>query len=210
MAIVLGCNRKTVIRKFLFMAGLARQEHERRLHSGELKTSYIQMDEMLTFEHTKLKPISIALAVRAKTGEILEAQASQMNYLGLPAPVALNKYGPRENLSHIAVEDCLLSIKKCSKNHLTIETDKKKSYSGQIKKHLPHSTHVPMKGRRPFYEGNKDPNKPLFTLNYTCAKIRNDLSRMARKTWVTTKALWALQAHLDLYIAFNNGYKLVA
>jgi hypothetical protein len=33
-------------------------------------------------------------------------------------------------------------------------------------------------------------------------------SRMARKTWVTTKASWALQAHLDLYIAFNNGYKL--
>lgn len=48
----------------------------------------------------------------------------------------------------------------------------------------------------------------MFTLNYTAAKIRNDLSRMARKTWVTTKKAEMLQAHLDLYIAWNNGYKI--
>ena len=33
-------------------------------------------------------------------------------------------------------------------------------------------------------------------------------SRMARRSWVTTKQIERLQAHLDLYIAFNNGYRL--
>jgi hypothetical protein len=29
---------------------------------------------------------------------------------------------------------------------------------------------------------------------------------MARKTWVTTKNIPGLQAHLDLYLAWNNRY----
>jgi hypothetical protein len=53
--------------------------------------------------------------------------------------------------------------------------------------------------------------QPKVCPNAECgatAKIRNDLSRMARKTWVTTKKAEMLQAHLDLYIAWNNGYKI--
>jgi hypothetical protein len=42
--------------------------------AGELKTSFVQFDEMETFEHIRPKPLSIAIAVRAKTGEIIEAQ----------------------------------------------------------------------------------------------------------------------------------------
>jgi hypothetical protein len=37
--------------------------------------------------------------------------------------------------------------------------------------------------------------------------IRADLSRMARRTWSTTKRAERLQDHLDIYIAFNNGYE---
>jgi transposase-like protein len=54
MAKVLGVNRKTVVRKFLFMAKLARAAHEQKINSGELKTSFAQFDEVETFEHTKL------------------------------------------------------------------------------------------------------------------------------------------------------------
>ena len=53
-------------------------------------------------------------------------------------------------------------------------------------------------------------NDPLFALNVTAAKLRNDLSRLGRKTWVTTKKLERLDAHLALYLAWNNGYRLPA
>jgi hypothetical protein len=49
----------------------------------------------------------------------------------------------------------------------------------------------------------------MFDLDYAAAKIRINMSRMARRTWVTTKAEWALQTHLDLYIAWNNGYPIL-
>jgi len=50
----------------------------RRKVAGELKTSLAHFDEMESFEHTKLKPLSIALAVRARTGEIIGAQPAEM------------------------------------------------------------------------------------------------------------------------------------
>ena len=95
MAKVISCNRKTIVQKFLFMAWLARQEHERRIKVGELKTGYVQFDEMETFEHTRLKPLSIAIAVRAKTGEIIEAQVAEMNCHDKAAKLSQFKYGWR-------------------------------------------------------------------------------------------------------------------
>jgi hypothetical protein len=54
----------------------------------------------------------------------------------------------------------------------------------------------------------KNKNDALFTLNYTAAKLRNDLSRLGRKNWVTTKKISRLQAHLNLYLAWNHRYQI--
>jgi len=58
-AIVLGINKVTVARKFAWLAERARLAHVAAL------ASYVQFDEMETFEHSKLKPLSISLAVLA-------------------------------------------------------------------------------------------------------------------------------------------------
>ena len=58
------------------MAQLARQKHQRALNEGELTTSYLQVDEMETFEHTRRKPYNIAIGVRPKTREIVFARLS--------------------------------------------------------------------------------------------------------------------------------------
>jgi hypothetical protein len=51
---------------------------------------------------------------------------------------------------------------------------------------------------------------PMFELNLVAAKIRHDLSRMARKVWVTTKRQDRLQKHLLLFLASQNGYSIKA
>jgi len=48
----------------------------------------------------------------------------------------------------------------------------------------------------------------MFELNLVAAKIRHDLSRMARKVWVTTKRQVRLQKHLMLFLATQNGYSI--
>jgi transposase-like protein len=204
LAQVLGCNPKTVARKVLFIAWEARKHHESVVAKGGLQTSYAQFDEMETFEHTRLKPLSIALAVRGKTGEIVEARVAEMNCHGKSASTSQRKYGWRTDTRDAAREDVFKMLNKCRKSTLTIISDAKTDYPKLAKKLIPDVTFVQVPSRVAKAGG---PDK-MFTLNYTAAKIRNDLSRMARKTWVTTKKAEMLQAHLDLYIAWNNGYKI--
>lgn len=209
MAIILRVNRKTIVRKFLFLGFLARKEHERRIESGELTTSHAQFDEMETFEHTRMKPVSVALAVRAKTGQILGIRCAQMGYKGPLAAQAREKYGPREDRTASAINTVLTIVGRCSTEGAALTTDADPRYLNQVRNVLPNTTHNSIK-RRFAKRDRKNADDHLFTLNYTAAKIRNDLSRMGRKTWVTTKKLESLQAHLDLYIAFNNNYSIAA
>ncbi|WP_146120196.1 hypothetical protein [Paraburkholderia sp. BL21I4N1] len=49
---------------------------------------------------------------------------------------------------------------------------------------------------------------PLFAINHTFAKMRNDLARLGRKTWTTSKTIDGLRDHLWLWVAWKNGYDL--
>jgi len=209
MALVLKANRKTIVRKFRYLALLCRKQHRRVIKRGELQTSHVQFDEMQTFEHTKLKPVTIAVAVRAKTGEIVDMRAAPIPYQGPLAPLAFRKYGPRPSRAKEAATRCLKKVRACSKPTLTLTTDSHPAYPSWIQKLLPHATHRQTLRRMPERKTDrKNKDDALFTLNYTCAKVRNDLSRMARKTWVTTKRIARLQAHLNLYLAWVNRYQI--
>jgi hypothetical protein len=214
MAKVMGVTRRTIVRKFLFMAWQARLEHNRVVTSGELKTSWVQFDEMETFEHTRLKPLSIALAVRGKNGQILDAQVAEMNCKGHLASISQYKYGFRKDNRDIAREDVLTTVNACSREKILIITDKKTDYPAAVAKWVPNAEIQQVKRVERLSTkvtvDRKNENDAMFTLNYTASKIRHDMSRMMRKVWVTTKKADRLQAHLDLYIAYNNGYKIAA
>lgn len=201
---ILGINKITVARKFAWLAGRARLAHNAALASGRFKTSYVQFDEMETFEHTKLKPLSIALAVRAKTGEIVGAQAAPMNCHGHLAALSQKIYGWRPDGRPAACRSVFAQIKSVAKARITVATDAKSSYGPLLRSVLPTAAHQPHLSRVKT-RGARD---PLFRLNHTAAKLRADVSRLARRTWSASKCLKGLQDHLDLYIAFNNGYKL--
>ena len=189
---------------------------------------------METFEHTKLKPLSISLSIDAINGKMLSAVSAQAGYKGLLAEVALKKYGPREDTSGSARERALKQTLACTGScPISITIDKKSSYPALIQSIFPmvqiHLVHRQQKenaksraqtsiqsGRM---TGGSETNEtteetrprkadPLFLLNVSAAKIRHDLSRMARKVWVTTKKCEFLQRHLDLYIAYHNKYAL--
>jgi len=59
---IVGVAKKTIERKVRWLADQSRKAHDRFLADPPERTSYIQMDEMETYEHAKLKPLSIALA----------------------------------------------------------------------------------------------------------------------------------------------------
>jgi hypothetical protein len=203
-AILLGVAKKTVERKFEFIANISKKSHEEFLIQKENKTSYVQFDEMETYEHSKCKPLSISLAVRAKTGDIIDARVAFMNCKGKLASISRKKY-PLWNVDNrqIINKEVMETKKLVSKKNITVASDAKKSYPNIIKSIMPHADVIQFSSRKAMSKSD-----PLFRLNHTAAKIRADLSRMRRRTWACTKKWENLQKHLYIYIAWNNGYNL--
>ena len=50
---------------------------------------------------------------------------------------------------------------------------------------------------------------PMFALNQRCAKLRDDVKRLARRNWCTTKKVENLTKHLIIYACYNNGLKVI-
>ncbi len=209
IARLLGIHRTTVDRKLVFLAAQGRLQHQRWLGSLENRPiSSFQFDEMETSEHTKLKPLSIAVAVDDQRRKILGFQVSQMPATGLLAKKALKKYGPRRDFRAHGLTQLLESLQPVIAPHALIRSDQKPLYPPLISKHFPDSTHVREKGRRGCVVGQGELKRggydPLFMLNHTCAMIRANVNRLFRRTWCTTKKREKLVAHLILYMNYHN------
>lgn len=207
IAILLSTNRKTVIRKFHYNANLARLRNKSRLQNRN-QIDFIQIDEMETFEHSKCKPLSIALAVEPGTRLILGAISSEMPAKGPLAEISRKKYGPRPDGRRVAFQNVLTDIRPLLSTDVWIVTDKKTAYPAWIKSTLPQSVHLKVKGKRGCVAGYGEMKKtgfdPLFWLNHNAAMVRDNLARMLRRTWCTTKKIECLQDALALYTDFHN------
>ena len=212
----LKTTRKTIARKLRFLAGLCQQKNQQLLeeHKG---IASVQFDEMESFEHTKCKPVAIALAVEKRTRLILGAQVASMPANGPLAKTAMKKYGPRPNERRAALEGLLSSIKPLLEPQVLMESDKCPLYPSAIKRALGRDsslmvTYVQHKGKRGCVTGQgelkKIGNDPLFSLNHTAAMLRANINRLFRRTWNTSKRMDRLLDHIRIYAYWHNAYLL--
>lgn len=211
IAILLGANRKTVERKFLFLAEQARLnrlEFLKQLQMRGPKISDLQFDEMESFERSKCLPLSIPLAVTATTRKILGFRVAQMPAKGPLAAISLRKYGPRPDHRAEAASDLFTEIRCAISESPAIFTDQNPKYPNWIKRHFPAAAHNTTKGRRGCVVGHGELKAggfdPLFNLNHTCAMVRDNVNRLVRRTWATTKRHDRLLAHLEIYAQYHN------
>jgi transposase-like protein len=207
-ALILKINRKTVARKLVFLGRTAHQH----LFSSNLKRpkcKIIEFDDLETFEHTKLKPLSVTLAVEFKTRRILGFKVSQMPAKGHLAKKSFKKYGPRKDFRSFGQKALLKDLLFMTQDNVIIKSDQNPHYKPLIKKFFPHCEHEAHKGQRGCVTGQGELKKigfdPLFSLNHTCAMFRANINRLFRKTWCTTKRPDRLFYHIALYSVFHNG-----
>ena len=208
---ILGLSRTTVVRKLLFLAGQA----EFALQDFNLQkepATIVEFDDMETFEHTKLKPLSITLAVESETRRILGFEVSSMPAKGLLARRSRKKYGPRRDGRKEARRILFERIKPLVAEGALIKSDENPHYPIDVRKHFPGCMHETHKGQRGSIVGQGELKKvrfdPLFSLNHTCAMFRANVNRLFRKTWCTTKKPECLAAHLSIYAAYHNIFLL--
>jgi transposase-like protein len=208
-SILLRVNRKTVVRKFRFLAQQSRIQHQRWLHSLEhTPVSRIQFDDLETSEHTKCKPLSVALAVDPASRKVLSFQVSQMPAKGHLSQIAFRKYGYRKDERPQGWDRLFSVLKPVVQPTAQWTSDENPHYWRHLIQHHPHSTHVTTPGGRGCVTGQGELKKlrfdPLFALNHTCAMLRANLNRLFRKTWCTTKNRQGLIDHLSIYIRYHN------
>lgn len=207
---ILNIHRITVVRKFRFLSEEAKLKNEADLRLlRENKLTHFQFDEMETWEHSKLKPLSIVLAVNPRDRKILFTEVAEMPAKGLIAKKSRAKYGKRKDERAEKLNEVLSRLKEISLPSVEILSDMNPHYKSKVLKYFTLKSYSQTKGKRGcvvgFGELKGDGFDPLFNLNHNCAMIRANINRLFRKTWCTTKKASELQRHLALYVQYHNS-----
>lgn len=208
-AFVFGVTRKTVARKLvrLGVAARARQLQGLQEHA-QGASSTVVIDEMETLEHTKMKPLAIAVAVEEHTRFIFGARVSRMPAKGRLAAKSRKKYGRRPDGRAGGMRGVLDQVRLGMPHLAVIRSDECPRYPGYFAQAFPGAKRERFKGRRACVVGQGELKAggfdPLFSLNHSCAMLRDNLKTLSRRTWCTPKLPERLQDLVDLYVAFHN------
>ncbi len=204
----LGIHRTTVERKLRYLARKARARNQKFLKSRKNKVRHLQFDDLITIEHTKLKALTVSIAVDAHTRQVLGAKVARIGSFGHLANLSRKKYGRRTNRHSHALEALFQTIAPSVMANALIESDEHMRYPEFVRHYLPNREYKRYKGGRGCIAGQGELKKlgydPLFVLNHTCAMFRANINRLIRKTWCTTKKPGRLQMHLEIFIDYYN------
>ena len=206
LAYNLKINRKTVVRKFLFLAAQAEQEINEMNRQRPI-TSVVQFDEMESNVHTKLKPVSMMILID-ENREILGLGVASMPASGLLAKKARAKFGQRQDERREIRRRVLKSVLSFVSPTAIFKSDQHLQYPKDVKAVYPFAKHLRFKGRDPRANGQGELKEgfrdPLGKFNHTAAMFRANVNRLIRKTWCTTKKQDRLEKHMILFAVFHN------
>ena len=208
-ALILNIHRKTVQRKLKFLAKRARINQLEFL--SKLKDSpvtHLEIDDLITIEHTKLKPLSVSIAVDGKNRALLDVQVSQIPSFGHLAAISRRKYGYRKSLHAKGLKRLFKTIEAVVDPKAVIQTDEHKLYPPLVQNYFPNARYQQHKSEKACVAGQGELKKvrrdPLFAINHTLAMCRANINRLVRRTWCTTKDPQMLLNHLQIYMDFHN------
>ncbi len=165
-------------------------------------------DEMESYEHSKCKPLSMAVAVEHGSRRIIAVEVASMPAKGLLAEKSRQMYGRRRDGRPAALKAMCEQIKIASPGLAKLVSDQSPRYPAVVAANFPGIPHTTHKGRRGCVVGQGELKRggfdPLFSLNHTCAMFRDALKRLTRRTWATTKKLECLQQLMHVYAYFHN------
>ncbi|EQC45486.1 hypothetical protein M900_1876 [Bacteriovorax sp. Seq25_V] len=161
------------------------------------QVEHIQFDDLITIEHTKMKPLSVSMVVNAKNRSILGFRVARIPANGLLAEKSRRKYGKRKSEHLRELRSLFGEIKNCVKPNALVQSDDHSVYNSVVRTYLPQATHQQFIGGRGCSTGQGELKRlrfdPIFTLNHNFAMLRDGIGKLIRKTWGTTKCPDALR-----------------
>ena len=202
---ILPCSRSTEERHFRLIAAHCEAFHLALLAeveaSGGLGEEFL-LDELETYERNRLKqPVTVPVLIERYSGFVLGLSAGAM----APRPSA-SKLTPQEKArrseSVRVVREVLRMMLAFAREdrELLLDTDEKSSY-GKLLRELfgerCHHRQTPSTRRR-------DMSNPLWPVNHTCARLRDGVSRLVRRSWAAAKKRTCLEKHMAIWTCYRN------
>jgi len=209
----LKCSPITVARKMVRLGRQAQSEtaatSSTEINKASTPISTVQFDEMETFEHSKCKPLSIAVAVDERSRLIIAASVAVMPCPGKLSKISRKKYGYRPDQRKECMIRVLSEVRRLCPHVQVLKSDKCSRYPRCVKLVFGDNvSHKVFKGRRSRSIGQGELKRgrhdPIFALNHTCAMFRDRIKRLARRTWTTTKRKERLADLVSLYAWWHN------
>lgn len=208
----LRVDKKTIQRKVNYLAKKCEKKNRKfRIKLEENKVNHLQLDDLITTEHTKLKPLSVSIAVDADRRFILAAEVSRIPAFGHLASLSRKKYGYRKSTHKDKLHELFKKLSSIVADEALIRSDEHNLYPDFTARFFPKAEHQRFKGGRASVAGQGELKRlnrdPLFAINHTCAMFRANINRLIRKTWCTTKDPDMLKKHIEIFVYyFNNIY----
>ena len=199
---MLRVNPKTVAKKLLFLGAICEERNQKNVMNYR-SVDHIQFDELQTIEHTKCKPLSVAMAVSKNERKILGFKVSSMPATGHLATISRKKYGVRPDHRKAGLTDLFNDLSRFLSPNITISSDECSFYNGVVRQVFPRAIVNQHTGKSSVAgqgELKKTRFDPIFSINHTFAMLRANISRLIRKTWNTTKKVSCLICHLNIYV----------
>lgn len=205
---LLRVNRKTVERKLPLLGQKYRRLNRNYCERRRGTIRNVQLDDLITKENSKLKPLAISLLVESDSRRILASEVARIPAFGHLAKRSIKKYGRRVDEHPASLERMFRQLAPLMDPKVVIKSDEHQRYGIVIRKHLPDALHLTYKSERERVAGQGELKRggfdPIFTVNHSCAMLRANVSRLIRKTWNTTKRVDRLKDHLDIFTWFYN------
>ncbi|MEK9657218.1 MAG: hypothetical protein VW378_02455 [bacterium] len=209
LALMFNVNKNTIARKARYLAEQARLKMQNDLTRFS-NVKEVQFDELQTYEHSKCKPLSVALAVSKTTRKILGFQVGIMPATGHLAKISVRKYGHRPDERRQKMNALFQDLKQHLAHEIHLKSDECRFYKHIVKRHFPHAIYQQFKGHKSCVAGQGELKKvkrdPIFIINHTFAMLRANINRLIRRTWGTTKKISHLIDHLHIYMWVHNQY----
>jgi len=133
----LRCTQTTVANKLVRLSARTQMHLSARSSNDIAKSAPIEtviFDEMETFEHSRCKPIAIAIAVNAANRRVIAAEVAVMSAKGKLAPIARKRFGKRQDDRPETMRRVLSEVQRLCPQVTLLKSDKCPRYPGYVKK----------------------------------------------------------------------------
>jgi IS1 family transposase len=205
---VLGVARRTVERRFVWLAGHAGRFQDNRLAGARL-TGPFMLDELESFEANRYQPVTVPVLIEPRSFFLLASAVGPLRRKGRMTPDQHRRraehearHGRRPTHSSLAVRQVLERLRRCTdrRTAVVLLSDHKPLY-GQLGRRMlgPRFVWKPRSAT-----ARRDRSNPLFPVNHTNARLRHFLARLRRRSWCISKTQEGLRQHLQIAALWMN------